>query len=71
MAEWRYVYSSTILDLGIRWRRVVKLHAPAALPSKKEPRVPIGEEARWAPQPVWTLWGREKSYTVGNRTRAI
>jgi hypothetical protein len=30
-----------------------QLHAPAALPSGKEPPVPIGYEAGWAPQPVW------------------
>jgi hypothetical protein len=33
-----------------------QLHAPAALPPGKEPLVPIGEEAEWAPEPVWTRW---------------
>jgi hypothetical protein len=25
----------------------------------------------WAPESVWTLWVREKSYFGGNRTRAV
>jgi hypothetical protein len=30
-------------------------HAPAALlPPGKGPPVPIGQEAGWAPEPVWT-----------------
>jgi hypothetical protein len=32
------------------------LHASAALPP-----IPIGYEAGWAGEPVWTLWRREKS----------
>jgi len=28
-----------------------QLHAPAALPPRKEPHVPIGYEAVWAPEP--------------------
>jgi len=31
-----------------------QLHAPAALPPGKEPLVPIGYEAGWAPEPFWT-----------------
>jgi hypothetical protein len=38
-----------------------QLYAPAALPPGEEPPVPIGYEAGWAPEPVWTLWSREKS----------
>jgi hypothetical protein len=33
-----------------------QLHAPAALLSGKEPLVPIGEEAGWAPEQFWTRW---------------
>jgi len=33
-----------------------QLHAPAALLLGKEPLVPIGWEAEWAPEPVWTWW---------------
>jgi hypothetical protein len=31
-----------------------QLHAPAALLPGKKPLVPIGWDARWAPEPVWT-----------------
>jgi hypothetical protein len=43
-----------------------QLHVPAALPLGKEPTVPTGQEAGWAPEPVWTLWRREKSCPAGN-----
>jgi hypothetical protein len=41
-----------ILDLGTRWSG--QFHAPTALPPGKEPLVPIGKEAVWGPEPVWT-----------------
>jgi hypothetical protein len=45
------------------------LHAPASLPPRKEPLVPIGKEAGWAPEPFWTRWWREKFPALaGNRT---
>jgi len=31
-----------------------QLHAPAALPSGKDPLLPIVYEAGWDPEPVWT-----------------
>jgi hypothetical protein len=34
------------------------LHAPTALPPRKESLVPIGQEAGWAPVLVWTQWQR-------------
>jgi hypothetical protein len=37
-----------------------QLHGPAALPPGKEPLLHIGQEAGWAPQPVWTPWWGEK-----------
>jgi hypothetical protein len=43
-----------------------KHHAPAALPVRKEPPVPIGYEAGWVPEPVWMLCRRRKSYPAGN-----
>jgi hypothetical protein len=49
------------LDLGTSWR-CGQLHAPATLPPGKEPLVPIGQEAGWAPEPVWTTWRRENSW---------
>jgi hypothetical protein len=48
-----------------------QLHAPAALPLGKELSATIGQEAAWAPEPVWTLWRGEKSCTARNRTRAF
>jgi hypothetical protein len=38
-----------------------RLHAPTALSPEKQPPVPIGQKAKWAPEPVWTLWTKEKS----------
>ena len=38
-----------------------QVHALADLPSVKEPPVPIGYEAGWAPQPVCTHWTKAKS----------
>jgi hypothetical protein len=48
-------------------------HAPAALyPLGKEPPVPIGQEAGWAPEPVWTQGLEEKSSaSVGDRTPVV
>jgi hypothetical protein len=37
------------------------LHDPAILPSRKEPQVPIGQEAWWDPETGWTLWSRKKT----------
>jgi hypothetical protein len=48
------------LELGTSWR-VGQLYAPAALSLGKEPPVPIGWEAMWAPKPVWNTWRRENS----------
>jgi hypothetical protein len=38
-----------------------QLHAQATLSPEKQPPVPMGYEAGWAPEPVWTTWRREKS----------
>jgi hypothetical protein len=38
-----------------------RYHSPAALHTGKESPVPVGKETEWAPEPVWTLWKREKS----------
>jgi hypothetical protein len=38
-------------------------HVPAVLyPPGKGPPVPIGQEAGWAPEPVWTQRLQEKSF---------
>jgi hypothetical protein len=46
-------------------------HAPAALlPPGKGPPVPIGQEAGWAPEPVWTQRLQEKLFApAGDRTQ--
>jgi hypothetical protein len=38
-----------------------QLHAPATLAPGKEMLAPIGEEAGWTPEPVWTTLRSEKS----------
>jgi hypothetical protein len=48
-----------------------QFHAPGALSAEKEPPVSIEHDALWAPEPVETLWRREKSCAAGNRTRAV
>jgi hypothetical protein len=41
-----------------------QLHAPAALyPGERTP-APIGQEAGWAPDPVWTKMLEEKSFCL-------
>jgi hypothetical protein len=48
------------------------LHAPVALLLGNVPSVPIGQEAVWAPERVWTLWSKEKFLALaGNRTPAV
>jgi hypothetical protein len=43
-----------------------------ALPPGKGPPVPIGQEAGWAPEPVWTQRPEEKSSaSVGDRTLVV
>jgi hypothetical protein len=45
-------------------------HAPAVLyPQGKDPPVPNGQEAGWAPEPVWTQRLEEKSFAfAGDQT---
>jgi hypothetical protein len=38
-----------------------QLYTAAAFTTGKMPLVPIGKEALWGPESVWTLWRREKS----------
>jgi hypothetical protein len=39
-------------------------HPPAALCPWKEPPVPTGQEAWWAPEPFWTQRPQEKSFRL-------
>jgi hypothetical protein len=65
--EWRY--SSSIHHFGTRWRWVVSFTSLPLYFRAEEPTVPIGCEAGWASEPVWTLWSRGKSLgLIGNRT---
>jgi len=47
-----------------------QFHAPTSLSPRKEPPVPIGYEAGWIPEPVWTR-GAEKKIPPGNRTPVV
>jgi hypothetical protein len=66
MGEWSS--SPTILNLGITFM-CDQLHTPAVLLSRKDPSVPIGQEAGW-PESWCGSCGKKKSFTAGNRTRA-
>jgi hypothetical protein len=60
-----YSYLTSALDGGV-WSASRSGHA---LPPGKEPLVPIGQEAGWAPESVWTQRVEEKSSTpVGDGT---
>jgi hypothetical protein len=49
-----------------------QLQNRTALIPGKEAALPIGEEVRWASEPVWTMWRKEKSLAlVGNQTPAV
>jgi hypothetical protein len=64
MREWRY--SSTILNLGTKWRWVASF-----APRLFCPPPPVGEEDGWVSGLVWTMWRREKFVVpAGNRTPA-
>jgi hypothetical protein len=32
--------------------------------TRKESQYKIGQETKWDPEPIWTLWGIEKSFTL-------
>jgi hypothetical protein len=52
-------YSSTILYVGTRWRYVVSFTSRLHYTRGNRPGYPLGQEAGWASEPVWTLWRRE------------
>jgi len=41
---------------------VVSVTPPARFTTGEEPPVPIGQEAGWAPEPVWTQRLEEKTF---------
>jgi hypothetical protein len=51
---------------------ICQRHAPAALPSGKEPLVSIRLEAGWGTQRAWKRWQREQfPAPAGNRTPVV
>jgi hypothetical protein len=60
MGERSYSYSTNLTSAldGGEWSAS---RPGRALPSGKEPPVPIGQEAGWAPEPAWTQRLEEKS----------
>jgi hypothetical protein len=69
---WEWKYSSTFLNLDIHYTEASgQLYAPANLTPAKEPAIPFGQEAKWAPEAVWMLQRREKSCPANNRSRTV
>jgi hypothetical protein len=63
-----YSFLTSALDVG-EWAASRFGHA---LPLGKGPRVPMGQEAGWASELVWTQWLEEKSFAcAGDRTPAV
>jgi hypothetical protein len=63
-----YSYLTSALDGG-EWSAS---HPGRSLPPGKEPLVPIGQGAGWAPEPVWTHRPEEKcSASVGDQTPVV
>jgi hypothetical protein len=61
-----------ILNLGTRWGEWSASRPGRALLPGKEPPVPIGQEAGWASEPVWTQGLEEKSSaSVRDRTPVV
>jgi hypothetical protein len=48
-----------------------RLHAQAPLLLAKESPVPTGWEARWATEPVWMLWTREKYLALAENPTSV
>jgi hypothetical protein len=51
-----------ILILETRWRRVVSSTPLPLYLEERTPPVPIGPEAVWAPEPIWTRWRGKNQY---------
>jgi hypothetical protein len=70
LGEWRYSSAHSLTSALDRGERSAS--RPSRFTPKergKDPPVPIGQEAGWAPEPFWTRWCREKfPAPAGNRT---
>jgi hypothetical protein len=56
------------LDIGTRWRRMVRIILWPLYSSGKQPSLATGQKVVWVPGPVWTLWRRDESLAPdGNR----
>jgi hypothetical protein len=53
-------------DFGTRWRWVVSFTLRCFIPPSKESPVPFVLEAEWTPEPVWTAWRKENSWSCRN-----
>jgi hypothetical protein len=62
------VYLLLIHGLGTRWGGWSASRSGRALTPGKGPPVPIGQEAGWAPEPVWTQEIRGKILCVCRRS---
>jgi hypothetical protein len=61
-----------ILILGTRWGWVVNITPRPRFTPGEEPTVPIGQEAGWDPEPVWTQRQEEKSSaSVGDQNPVV
>jgi hypothetical protein len=66
------VWLLLILNLGTRWGLVVSVTTRSRFTPGERTPVPIGQEAGWAPEPVWTQRLEEKSSApVGVRTPIV
>jgi hypothetical protein len=66
MGEWRY--NSTILIPSALDGGDWSASRPGRFTRGEIAPVPTGQEAGWAPEPVWTLSRRENLASAGNRT---
>jgi hypothetical protein len=61
-----------ILHLGTRWGWEVSVTPRPSFTLGKGSPLPIGQEAGWAPEPVWTQRLEEKSFaSAGDRTPVV
>jgi hypothetical protein len=59
-----YSFTTSALD-GSEWSAS---RSGRALPPRKGPLIPIGQEAGWASEPVWTQRIEEKSFRLCQRS---